>query len=341
MGVRVREGGIALAAAVFALVALAALLAGLWFAALQEYRVGANLVRDRRAFDAAEAGLDAALAGWNAGALNRLDINDSVAFSGSLSGGSADYSGLVQRLGPWLFLIRSTGLDASGSSRRTLAVVARLVPLQLRVKAALVASGPVWIGAGAQVDALVADTGGACAGPSPTAVGVVLGDAADLVMSGCTGGSCLRGNPAWSVDTALRNSPVPLLGEGGWTSLMSVADTLGQGNVPSSASPVWYAPGDYSPPLETGAGPVVLLVQGDLVMETGARLSGLAVVRGRLIMRGAGGSFVGSVLAGGAELSALSGSQAGLVHSPCAVQQALLAAAPAMPLTERSWTALY
>lgn len=337
---RRRDRGIALAAAVFALVLLAALLAGLWFGAFQEYRAGMNVVRDRRAFDAAEAGLDATLAGWHAGALNRLAVSDSAMFSGLLDGGTAEYSGLVQRLGPWLFLIRSTGLDASGSSRRTLGVVARLVPLRLRVKAALVASGPVRIDAGAQVDALVADTGGACAGPSPAA-GVVLGDAADLVMSGCTAGSCLRGNPAWSVDTALRNSPVPLLGEGGWTSLMSVADTLGYGNVPSSASPVWYAPGDYSPPLETGAGPVVLLVRGDLVMETGVRLSGLAVVRGRLIMRGAGGSFVGSVLAGGAELSALSGSQAGLVHSPCAVERALLAAAPAKPLTERSWTALY
>jgi hypothetical protein len=341
MGVRVREGGIALAAAVFALVALAALLAGLWFAALQEYRVGANVVRDRHAFDAAEAGLDAAVARWDAGALNRLDINDSTAFSGSLSGGSAGYSGLVQRLGPRLFLIRSTGLDASGSSRRTLATVARLAPLHLAVSAALVSSGPVRIAAGAQVDALVADTGGACASPPRPAAGVVLGDAANLVMSGCAGGSCLRGNPAWSVDTALRSSPVPLLGEAGWASLLAVADTIGPGRTLSSASPVWFAPGDFSPPGGTGVGPVVLLVQGDLVMETGARLTGLAVVRGKLTMRGAGGSFAGSVLAGGAELSALGGSLASLVHSQCAVEQALLAAAPARPLSERSWTALY
>ena len=338
---RTGQRGIALAAAVFALVVLAALLAGLWFAALQEYRVGANVVRDRRAFDAAEAGLDAALAGWNAGALNRLGINDSVAFSGSLGGGTAVFSGFVHRLGPWLFLIRSTGADAGGSSRRTLAAVARLAPVQLAITAALVASGPVRIGAGAVVDALAVDSGAACSSPQRVAAGIVLGDAADLVMADCPAGSCLRGSPASRVDTTLRSAPVPLLGEAGWASLVSVADTLGSGGVPSSASPLWYAPGDYSLPPETGAGPVVLLVQGDLVVESGARLTGLVVVRGRLIMRGAGGSLTGSVLSRGADLSALGGVGAAIVHSQCASERALAAAAPVKLLRERSWTALY
>ena len=335
-----RERGIALAAAVFALVALAALVAGLWFAALQEYRVGANVVGDRRAFDAAEAGLEAALAGWHAGAMNRLGVNDSSAFSGSLSGGGARYAGVVQRLGPWLFLLRSTGSDATGS-RRTLAVAARLAPLRLGVEAALVASGPVRIGAGALVDALAADTGGSCAGAVRTAAGVVLSNASDLVISECPAGGCLRGDPAWTVDPALRNASVPLLGAAGWASLLAAADTIRPGGVLTPASPVWFAPGDFSLPAGAPAVPVVLLVQGSLVVESGAQLAGLVVVRGKLIVRGAGGSVRGTVLAGGADFSAFAGARAALVSSHCSVEKALEAAALARPLRERSWTALY
>ncbi|MGA2382205.1 MAG: hypothetical protein ABSG61_02115 [Gemmatimonadales bacterium] len=340
MRVRACERGIALAAAIFALVALAALLAGLWFAALQEYRVGANVVSDRRAFDAAEAGLDAALAGWNPGSLNRLAVNDTAAFSGALAGGAATYSGVVQRLGPWLFLVRSTGADARGSSRRTLATVARLSPLRLGVEAALVASGPVRLGAGSLVDALATDTGGTCARASPAA-GIVVGDGAALDVSGCRAESCVRGSPASSVDTTFRNAPVPLLGEAGWAGLVAVAEMIGPRGLLPTESHVWFAPGDFSLAAGAPAGAGVLLVQGDLVVESGAQLTGLVVVRGRLIVRGAGATIVGAVLAGGAELSALDGARANLLHSSCAVEQALAAAAPARRLGERSWTALY
>jgi len=338
---RAGERGIALAAAVFAMVALAALLAGLWFAALQEYRIGENVVGARRAFDAAEAGLDAAVAGWNPGTLDRLGVADTSAFSGSLGGGAASYSGVVERVGPALFLLRSTGREARGPSRATLAAVVRLAPLRLGVPAALVASGPVRLGAGATVDALAADTGGACAGGAHAAAGVVVADAADLDISDCAAGSCLRGTPVWGVDTALRHASVTLLGESGWASLVAAAETLGEGGAPPPAARVWYAPGDLTLPAGALGGPAVLLVQGDLVMEAGTQLSGLVVVRGRLIVRAAGGVIRGAALVAGADLAALGGAGAGIVHSRCLVEQALAAAAPARPLLERSWTAIY
>lgn len=335
--VRSCERGIALAAAVFALVALAALLAGLWFAALQEYRIGANVVTDRRAFDAAEAGLDAALSGWNPGAMNRLAVNDTVPFSGTLAGGEA-YSGVARRLGPRLFLIRCTGAGARGSSRRTLATVVRLSPLRLGVEAALVASGPVRLGAGSLVDAFAGNADGSCAGP---AAGIVVGDGAALDRSRCPGESCVHGSPATTVDTALRHAAVPLLGEAGWAGLVAAAETIGPRGLVPAGSQVWLAPGDLSLPAGAPAGPVVLLVQGDLVVESGAQLTGLVVVRGKLTIRGAGGTIRGAVIAGSADLAALGGAPASLLYSHCAVQQALAAAAPARPLRERSWTAVY
>jgi len=336
--VRARERGIALAAAVFVLVALAALLAGLWYAALQEYRVGANVVSDRRAFDAAEAGIDAELAGWDAAALNRLAVNDTAVFSGSLGGGATGYVGVVRRLGSDLFIIESAGRDARGLSQRTIGALARLAPLRLGLDAALISAGPVRIGRGALVDALSGDSASGCAAP-PAGAGVMLGDSADLVLSDCPAGTCLRGNPALGVDPSLRHLAAPLLGESGWSALVAHSDTIAGGAFPTS--PAWYARGDLSLPAGAVVGPVVLLVEGDLLIEAGARFAGLAVVRGRLIMRGSGGSIAGSVIAGGADLSALGEAHATLVFNPCAIGSALGAAAPAQALPERSWVAIY
>ncbi len=341
MAVRRRcgERGMALAGAVFALVVLAALLAGLWFAALQEYRVGANVVGDRRAFDAAEAGLEAVVAGWDAGVLNRLAIGDTSGFAG-WRGGAGRYAGVVRRLGPRLFLIRSTGRDVRGSSRRTLAAVVRLAPLRFPGAAALVSSGRVRLGAGALVDALAADTAGACAAPGAVVPGILLAEAADLTLADCPGDTCLRGDPASRVDAALRGAAVPLLGEEGWAGLAAAAETVAASGALPSGSRVWLAPGDFAVP--AGAfGPAVLLVQGDLIVETGAQLSGLVVVRGRLIMRGAGGAIAGSVVAAGADLTAAPGARAWLRYSGCQVEEGLVAAAPARPLRERWWSAVY
>jgi hypothetical protein len=189
------------------------------------------------------------------------------------------------------------------------------------------------------VDALAGDASGSCA--EPAAAGIVVGDGAALDKSGCPGEICVRGSPATSVDTALRHAAVPLLGETGWAALVAAAETIGPRGLPPTGSQVWFAPGDLSLPAGGPAGPVVLLVQGDLVVESGAELTGLVVVRGRLIMRGAGGTIQGSVIAGAADLAALGRARAALVYSRCAVEQAAAAAAPARPLRERSWTAVY
>ena len=335
------ERGIALAAAVFVLLALAALLAGLWFAALQEYRIGENVAGDRRAFDVAEAGLDAALAGWDAGTLDRLGVGDTAGFSGEVGGGAGRYVGVVRRLGPWLFLVRSTAVEGPASSRRTLAVVARLTPLRLSARAALVASGPVRLGAGALVEAPASDPGAPCAGPSDQAAGVIVGGAHDLDVTGCSMGPCLRGSPDSRVDTVLHGESVPLLGDDGWASLAAAAETVRAGGPLPSGARAWLAPGDMSLPAAAPPGPAVLLVQGDLVIETGARFTGLVVVRGRLIMRGAGGTIVGEAIVGAADLAALGGARSSLVASGCAVGEALLGVAPARPLRERAWSVVY
>lgn len=340
------DRGIALAASVFVLVVVAALVAGFFFAALQEFRIGQNSVQAERAFDAAEAGLDATLARWDVARLNRLAANETAAFSGSLPSGTGKYSGVVQRLNAQLFLISSTGQDGSGSSQRTLGVLARLSPFRVAVTAALAAGGQVTIGASGLVDGEDGNPEGwDCAMPRDTLAGIVMGDVRRLSLAACAAEGCIRGSPGVREDTTLQGSPVPILGEAGWTSLASRADTvLADGAVPRlapvAASPIVYVPGDLQ--LAGGDGQGILLVQGDLVVDGGAKLFGIVAVRGRLTIRGAGGRITGAVLAGGAEVGSGPGQGPAIVaYSGCAVRLALAAAGLARPLRQRAWGYLY
>jgi hypothetical protein len=337
------QRGIALVASMFVLVVLAALLTGLFYAGLQEFRIGRNTVLDQRAFNAAEAGLDATLARWDAARLNRLGPNDSAAFSGSLPRGTGSYSGTVLRLNDWLFLIRSTGTDGSGTSQRTLAVVARLAPLQLASAAALGVGGKVSIGAAGLVDGLGVDPdGGTCPRRRTPASGLVVGDMGNLSMAECPTGSCARGSPPVREDPAVGLSPVPFLGEVSWASLAGSADTILPGGpswLPGPVSPVVYAAGDLS--VNGGGGEGVLLVQGNLVLDGGTRLVGLVAVRGTLVVRG-GAWITGAVLAGAAVVGGQDGEGRTVVaYSGCAVERALAAAAQARRLRERAWTELH
>jgi hypothetical protein len=339
------DRGIALVASVFVLVVVAALVAGLFFAALQEFRIGQNNVQAERAFDAAEAGLDATLARWDAARLNRLATNETAGFSGSLPGGTGDYTGIVQRLNAQLFLIKSTGQDGSGASQRTLGVLARASPFPLAVAAALAASGQVTIGASGLVDGVDrTPEGWSCPTPRDTVAGVLLGDIRRLSLVGCAAEGCIRGNPGVREDAAL-GSPMPVLGETGWSDLASQAETvLSSGSAPRpapvAASPVVYVAGDLE--LAGGHGQGILLVAGNLVVDGDASLDGIVAVRGTLTMRGAGGRIIGAALVGGAEVGGGADRGQSLVaYSGCAVRLALAAAGPARALRQRAWAELF
>jgi hypothetical protein len=120
--------GFALAVILFALVLIGALLAGVFFAARQEMRAGENVQSAQRAFDAAEAGLHAVVAQWDSGTYDVLAPGRSAEFAGRLAGATGSYAGTVLRLNSQLFLVRSTGRDAGGLARRSLAGLVRFAP---------------------------------------------------------------------------------------------------------------------------------------------------------------------------------------------------------------------
>ena len=204
------ERGFVLAAALFALVVVAALSAAAFFAALEEVRLGRNSRMAEAAFDAAEAGLSRALATGRDGGWGTLPVGDSSASSEALPAGGGRFDVTVLRHNGRLFLVRSMGSDPSGGAQRVLGTVARLEEADFGLPAALVAGGPVELGAGSAVDGRDTDPPGWTGCPDAwrdTVPGLAVPAASDLVVGAeCAGLVCLAGSPPMAVDPVLRDS---------------------------------------------------------------------------------------------------------------------------------------
>ena len=374
MPARTASRGFALAVTVFALALIAALLAGVFFAALQELRMGRNALGAERAVVAAEAGLATAIGGWDPALYNQMGQGRSADFAGQLPARTGSFAGAVTRLGETLFLVRATGADAAGSGRRSVAVVVRLAPPDLVLRAALTVADDLHLaGASLVSGADSAPAGWSCA-PTAAEAGVRIPDASHVSTSACGQAACLDGSPAVMTDSAI-GIPFSDSGEAAaWEYLVaraartypagagtvsgigpvgtatscdsSAADNWGEPSSPPAVSgcadylPITYAAGDLR--INGGCGQGVLLVSGDLVIEGGFQFRGVLLVRGRLTILGAGGRILGSVKAASADLDPASpGGSSEVRYSSCAVRAALLRNASVRPLTPRGWTEVY
>ena len=366
--------GFALAATVFALVLIGALIAGIFFAARQATRLGANVQSAERAFDAAEAGLHAAVAGWIPDRYGDLAPGQAVEFAGRLPAGTGSYAGTVLRLNPRLFLIRAVGQDAAGLARRSLASLVRLAPPPLSFGAALGVGGPLELGAASTVEGRDQEPAGwGCPPSGPARPGLEIRSASDLSVPGCADASCVSGDPPVRVVGAPDDSASRAADEAVWDALASRAtrvygpesgpvagprpsgtatacdtaapDNWGEPSVPPAVAgcrryfPIILAQGNLR--VSGGSGQGVLLVAGDLEVDGGFSFYGPVVVRGHLGVRGAGGRFLGAVRAASATFLPSGAGSAEVAFSECAVSSALLAGAPATPLQTRSWAQLF
>ena len=113
------ESGVALAAAVFALAIMAALVASIFFAARLEQQSGQNMFFAAQAREAAEAGLAESIAALDAAALQGLIPGGVPLDLGPLPAGNGlSVQAQVARLTDQLYLIRSFGTrhDAAGAA---------------------------------------------------------------------------------------------------------------------------------------------------------------------------------------------------------------------------------
>lgn len=338
------ERGVALAVAVFALVVIGALVAGTFFAGRVEQQTGMNTFFSAQAAEAAEAGLNDALATQSAGGMLAMPIDPDPADAASLgtmsvvaNQVSADRS--ISRLTDNLFLLRSTGTRVNGAggqlASRSIGQLIRLVQADIEVAAGLTALGDVTITGGAEV------TGRDGVPPEWTVAGVdcppeddVAGVRYNNGTLSTSGNGSYDGEPPAVIDPTLNASDM----QQEFNKLKALATlTLNTGNPPATEPaytgnparcdtsvqsnwgepilstdpcfnyfPIIYYQGNLR--LQGGRGQGILLVEGDLTATGGMVFYGPVYVTGTLSTSGnsnQGAKFYGGVIAGNVALDDL------------------------------------
>jgi len=372
---RTSERGFALAGAIFALVIIATLVAGSFFAARQEMNIGRASAIGERAFDAAEAGLNRTIALWSTSSLNAMAVGDSVGSAGSLASNGGNWSVYTRRLNNELFLIRSTG--SSGGSERQLAQLARLQIINMQISAGLTTRSSLKLGGSSFIDGVdTSPSGWACPAVTDTVSGVRTADSTQITFSGCSSSnpSCIRGNPKIENDPSIDSTTFFQFGDVDWAELVAMATITypgsagplnqlapvttggacdasntnnwgepwrGAGTVSACYGylPIIYVNGDLQ--ITGGRGQGILLVENDISVQGGFEFYGPVIARGNLITQGTGGHFNGGVLAANVDLqqSTVLGN-AVITYSSCSISRALNANSSGRMLAQRSWVDL-
>jgi hypothetical protein len=147
--------GFALAVALFALVVIGALIAGVFFASTQEYRVGRNTLTQQRAFAIAELGLNRAFNSWSANSARyrALAVGGIATADTTVDGGVARVK--VTRLNATSFWVVSEGTaggDAMTEARRKTSGVMRFQMPSINFLGALTLRGQARIGGSSQIN---------------------------------------------------------------------------------------------------------------------------------------------------------------------------------------------
>lgn len=374
------ERGIALAVAIFAMVVIGALVAGVFFAGRLEQQTGQNTLYAMQASEAAEAGLTDAVNQETAPAMLALPVDPTVSTAlTTTSFGANPYASAnsITRLTDNVFLIKAIGTrtDAANSplAVRSLGQLIRLVEAEISVKAGLTALGNVTVTGGAQVTGLDGvpplwmSQSVAC--PPTADVAGVMYNNGSLTTSG---NGSVDGSPASVLDPSLNTTDM----KANFDKLKALATlTLTDNNPPATGPaytgnpkkcdtsvqtnwgeptldtdpcftyfPIIYHYGDLA--LQGGRGQGILLVEGDLTATGGMVFYGPVYVTGTLSTSGnsgQGAKFYGGVVAGNVALDDLTKLSGGALvsYSSCAIKRALQNSATPSILAERSWIQLY
>jgi hypothetical protein len=305
------SGGFALAMAVFALVLLAAIVAGGYFSASQEYLIGRGMRSTTQSFYAGEAGLREVLEDWDPLIYNAMQPGDSVTVGPFTLDGDS-----LKRY----FYIEAAGrISGPNRGERRQAVVVRTSYTDICCDGAVKVVNNVTFGGGAQpiISGYNNDPPGiwpasACAG--------IPGDSTPGVIHGPTGivndYSRVEGNPAVVADGGLTSANLFDFGDLTYDDLVAMANHEFVGDLTfnnTTASTVggkcnrsdplnWGAPQnpgspcfDYFPIIHvthdlylTGAGAAqgILLVDNDLYISGPFEFYGIALVKDDLDMGG-------------------------------------------------------
>ncbi len=368
------ERGIALAVAIFALVVIGGLIAGSFFVATLEQRVGRNTLKQQAAFNVAEAATQEAVLNWSPTALNRMAIGGFVKDSASVAGG-AWYRRTIQRMSQNLFVVRAEGFSQDSTSRQRVGALLRLRPLAFNINAALKTQGQLRVGGSSKITGVdnVPGTWTDCPAVEPSQPGIRMPDPTQLTTQGaCSGASCISGDPKVLKDTTINATSLTMVGDIPFDSLKTYATKIIPGGNPPNVLPSFNADGscnigdlynwgdpvvptsrcgDYFPIIWVDGnasfqgtyGQGVLIVNGDMKVTGGLTFYGPVLVRGTLATSGTGGHFNGGVIAANVDLAGQQDvlGNAEVKFSSCALIKAITSSATAFQMRERSWVNLY
>lgn len=292
--------GFVLVAVLFALVLLSALASGGFFEALQELRIGRNAAEDVELQLAAESGIAAALVSWDLRATGALDVGTALKLPGAappgITGGVE-----VRRLNDRLLLLRSSAADAQGTTR-IVEQVARLNGPELTPAAVRTRSAD---------PAVTSRADGTDRNPASWSCRSVSGVAPGVMLE-----------PGASDSAFFR------FGTMDWAALAAWASSVPSGG---DSLQVVYRQGDTT--LDAGRWIGTLVVDGNLVLRSGAQVVGLVIVRGALSIDLGGAVVLGSVVASQVIISqSVTLHDVVLGYSSCSATRAALSRAIPTPL---------
>lgn len=374
--------GFALPIAIGSMIVIGMILAGVFFAATQENRAGRNTVTQERAFRAAEFGLNTIYGKWDNPVFNSL-ANGSVALRVFQDPrGKWTDEVRVTRLNTNTFWLVSTGSAGStiSQARHRTSIVVRLTQPQINFLAALTVNGTTQLGGSSYTTGQ--DTPPAswnCPPPGPQQPGLAVANISNVITSGCTGLSCVDGNPKVLQTSAVNdtNTFFTYGPDANWATLTAMANIVIPGNstitgtapsfnadgtcnfgdqenwgdprrltptgVCESYYPIIYFNGlGTTTMISGGTGQGILLVDGDLTVDGGFQWYGPVIVRGRLATQGTGAHFNGAVMAANVDFESNNVlGNATITYSSCAINAALLGTGAPKRLKWRSWAEMF
>jgi hypothetical protein len=336
------RNGMALPMALGSMVLIGMILAGVFFTATQENRVGRNTITQERALRGAEFGLNKAYATWNNSTMNTLASGGTtVTVDDSSRRGWID-SVRITRLNNNSYVLVSTGYAGSGSTqaRHRISSVYRVNFPSITVLAALTAHGNLKLGGSSFIDGHdTPPTGWTDCGPiGPEQPGVAVSDSNKVSLAGCTNFKCVDGNPDLYTTPAVNDTNTFFnYGNGVTWQTLTASATLTMTSAQASTQ-IWpdstggfcntasltnwgdptrstpagkcesYFPIIYisdsagTTHITGGVGQGILLVQGDLLVDGGFQWYGPVIARGHVSTQGTGGHFNGAVMAADVDL---------------------------------------
>src|SRR5919109_142099 len=193
--------GIALPIALAAIIAVGALIAGVFFASTQEYRVGRNTLATQRALHGAEVGLNSVVASWTPARTTKLKIG----FRDTLKDTVIDESFVKRewvRVSPTMFWVTSTAVAGTQSlqqrSLKRLNTLVRVDIPDMRIQGAMTVRGSInATGTGTINGNDITPPGWPdCLEAGSPSSGLVVASPTNATSSGtCTGFTCVSGSP--------------------------------------------------------------------------------------------------------------------------------------------------